>query len=379
MEDHPTHQQAYHVLAALAAARPADDKVVEIALKWVQDNSTHQQGYELLKALVAARPADDKVVGIALKWVEDRPIHEQAYELLRALVAARPTDDKVVKIALKWEQDNPTHQRGYVLLQALVAARPADDKVVEIALKWVEDNSMHRQGYELLRALVAARPTDDKVVGVARTWLNNNPNHPQAYNLLSTLIRRAGGFEEWMQKGKEALLNATEAGKRTLLVALLAASKAQRHYIELMLDAISAELDMRNKTFLKGSLGRALANNVQNSLQFLAGQSTDEYKRIAAQALARGLQKDPNRAQEFLELSHAAPTGYIGFLLAACIASAVPGEFLNSVLRRWLNDHQYLPGYRTVLAALKEHPTRWNELLELGGLNPGVQINYRNL
>jgi hypothetical protein len=283
----------------------------------------------------------------------------------------------VAGIALKWIEDNPTHQQAYWLLATLVAARPTDEKVAGIALKWVEDPT-HQQAYQLLAPLVAARPADDEVVGVARTWLGNNPNHPHAYELLSTLITRSDGAEEWMQKGNEALHNATEASKRTLLVALLAASKVEKYYVELTLDAISAESDIRNKTFLLGSLGRALANNVQNSLQFLAGQSLPEHKLVAAQAFARGLRKYPNRAQEFLERSVSAPAEYTGLLLSACIASEVSGELLNPVLRRWLNDHQRARGYGLVLKALKQYPDHWQALSEEGDLSLAVRIDYGN-
>ena len=378
VEDNPTHQQAYHVLAALVAARPADDKVVGIALKWVEDNPTHQQAYHVLAALVAARPADDQVVGIALKWVEDNPTHQQAYELIRAVVAARPADDKVVGIALKWVEDNPTHQQAHELIRALVAARRADDQVVGIALKWVEDNPTHQQAYELIKAVVAARPADDQVIGVARIWLDLNANHLHAYELLRTLITRSDGAGEWMHKGQEALFHATGGAKRSLLIALLAGSKASQHYVELTLDAIEIEPDIRNKTFLLGSLGRCLANNVPNALLFLSGQSAPGHKRVATQALARGFRKYPNRAQEFLEQSHASPTEYAGFLLSACIASEVSGDVLNGVLRSWLNDHQYRKGYGAVLKTLKQHPARWQALTEFGGLSVAVKVDYRN-
>jgi len=142
------------------------------------------------------------------------------------LVAARPADDKVARIALKWVEDNPAHQQAYWLIAALVAARPADDKVAGIALKWVEDNPAHQQAYQLIAPLVAARPADDKVVGVARTWLSQNPDHPHAYVLLRTLITRSSGAEEWMRKGEEAFVKATNAGKRTLLAATKTMSSA---------------------------------------------------------------------------------------------------------------------------------------------------------
>jgi hypothetical protein len=379
IEDHSTHQKVYHLLAAVVAARPEDDPVAGIALKWVEDHPTHQHAHELLRALVAARPEDDPVAAIALKWVEDHPTHQQVYHLLAALVAARPADDPVAGIALKWVEDHPTHQQAHELLRALVAARPEDDPVAGIALKWVEDHPTYQQAHELLRALVAARPEDDKVVGAARTWLSNNPNHPHSCELLATLITRSDGSEEWMEKGNEALLKATEATKRTLLVALLAGSKAETHYVELTLGAVSAESDRGNKTFLLASLTRVLANNIQSALQFLAGQSTTEHKLLAAQTLARGLQKYANRAQEFLELAHTAPTDHAGLLLSACIASEVPGEVLNSVLRRWLNDHQRARGYGVVLRALKQYPDRWQALSKFGGLDPGVQIDFRSL
>jgi hypothetical protein len=295
------------------------------------------------------------------------------------LVAARPTDDAVVGVAVKWVDDNPKHQQAYELIRALVAARPADDAVVGVAVKWVDDNPKHQQAYELIKALVAARPADDTVVGVGRTWLAHNSNHPQAYNLLATLITRSDGAEEWMQKGRDALLNATGGAKRSLLVALLAGSKANQHFVELTLATAKVESDIKSKNFLLGTLGRCLANNVQNALLFLSRSSTTEDRRLAAQALARGLRKYPNRAQEFLNVSQTTPVEYIGFLLSACIASEVSGEVLNGVLLSWLNDHQRRHGYGTLLKALKEHPARWEALKELGGLSVGVEVDYHKL
>jgi hypothetical protein len=379
LEDNPKHPQAYHLIAPLVAARPADDNLAGVAFLCVEDNSKHQPANELLRASVAAGAAhDDNVVGVALEWIEDNPKHPQAYQLVAPLVAARPADDNVVGVALKWIEDNPKHPQAYQLVAPLVAARPADDNVVGVALKWIEDNPKHPQAHELLRALVAARAADDTVAGIARTWLVDNPNDPHAYILLSTLIARSSGAGEWMQKGKEALLSTSEAGKRSLLAALLSASKADKHHVDLTLDAISAESDKGNRIFLLVSLGRALANNIQNSLSFLAGQSTPEYRQAAAEALARALRKYPNRAQEFLELSHTAPVEHVGLLLSACIDSEVPEDVLNTVLRRWLNDHQYARGYGAVLRKLKQHPTRWQALSGFGDLSLAVKIDYRN-
>jgi hypothetical protein len=363
------------LLAALVAARPEDEEVLRIVLKWVEDNPKHQQAYDLLAALVAARPADDEVLRIVLKWVEDNPKHQQAYQVLAALVAARPADEKVLRIVLKWVEDNPKHQQAYELLKALVAAR-ADDEVLRIVLKWVEDNPKHQQAYQVLAALVAARPADEKVLGAARRWLNENPNHPHAYQLLSPLITRSGGAEEWMQKGRQFLASATDKGRRSLLAALLSGSKADKYYIKITLDAIGSEPNKAKRNYLLVSLGRALANNIENALHFLSGESTTEYHRIAAQVLARGLRSYPNRAQEFLELVDSAPANDVGLLLSACIASAVPGVS-NGVLRRWLNDHQRARGYGTVLRTLKKYPNRWQELRDLGSLTLAVQLDYR--
>src|SRR5262249_25585120 len=117
----------------------------------------------------------------------------------------------------------------------------------------------------------------------------------------------------------------------------------------------------------------------ENALSFLAGQSTPEHRRLAAQALARGLREYPNRAQEFLEMSHISPAEHTGLLLSACIGSEVSRDLLNSILTHWLNDHQYAKGYGTVLKTLKEHPACWQALKEFGGLSVAVQIDYRRL
>ena len=364
------------VIASKSAHRQA---ALQLCKKWLQENPTYEDAYVAIGSLLGAWPQDEEVIVAGWRWAEGNLSHNHAYWLLAALVAARPADDRVVGVALKWVEDNPRHQQAYELIKALAAARPADDKVVGIGLKWVEDNPTHQQGYELIRALVAARPADDKVVGVARTWLDKNPNHAQAYNLLTVLITRSNGADEWMRKGKEALLNAIGGAKRSLLVALLAGSKANQHYVELTLDAVQVEADARNKAFLLSSLGRSLANNVQSALLFLASQATPEHRRLAAQALARALRTYPNRAVEFLDLSRTSPAEYTGLLLSACISSEVSGDALNTNLRRWLNDHQYVKGYGAVLKALKQHPDRWQALKEFGGLSVAVQIDYARL
>jgi hypothetical protein len=379
VEGNPTHQQAYHVLASLVAARPADDKAASASLRWVEDNPTHQLAYHVLAPLAAARPADDKVASIALRWVQDNPNHQRAYELLKALAAARPADDKVASIALRWVQDNPNHQRAYELLKALTAARAADSMVTMAALKWLERNSKHSHADELLRVLVAAHPKDQKVVDIARTWLSDHADHPTAYNLLMTLITRSDGAEEWMHKGHEILLGAKGAAKRSLLVALLSGGKANPKYVELILDAIDIELDKGNRTFLLASLRRSLANNVQNALSFLAGKSTVEHKRLAAQALAHMLTKNSNAAQKLLELNYSIPAEYSGLLLSACIASEVSGEMLNDVLQDWLNNHWRMRGYGKVLEAMKKHPVRWHALKDAGGVSSAVEEDYLRL
>jgi hypothetical protein len=353
--------------------------VIAASLKWLEDNPKHQQAYNLLGALVAARSADVEVIAASLKWLEDNPKHQQAYWLLGALVAARSADVEVIAASLKWIEDNPKHQQAYNLLMALVAARSADDEVIAASLKWIEDNPKHQQAYNLLMALVAARTADERVLEVARGWLHREPGHPQTYNLLSTLITRSDGAEEWIAKGEAALVNASGGAGRTLLVALLAGSKANIYFIERTIDAIIAEMNMGRKTHLRIYLGRTLANNIQNALLFLSGQSTSERKLVAAQALVRGLERYANRAQEFLEIGHTAPSEYLGLLLAACIASKVAEETLNDLLLPWLNDHQRMRGYGAVLKALKQHPERWQALIESGNLSDAVQIDFHNL
>lgn len=377
VEDNPTHEEAHWLFAPLVRARPVNDRLASVARKWVEDNPAHRQAYYVLAALVAARATDDEMVDVALNCVKYNPTHQQSYQLLAPLVAARHSDENVINVALKWVEDNPKHKHAYQVLAPLVAANRTDDKVVKAALNWLEENSEHQQAHELIRVLVAVRPTDENVVSVGRIWLAVNTNHRQGHSLLTTLITRSNGAEEWMQMGENALLNAKDGAKRSLLVALLAASKANQHYIELTLETIEIE-SYGNKTFLLVSLGRSLANNVQNALLFLAGRSTSDHKRRAAQSLAHGLRKYPNRAEEFLALSHTSPPEYTGFLLSACIASEASGEVLNGALRHWLNDHQRALGYRLVLKALKQYPARWEALKEFGGLNLAVQLDYIN-
>ena len=377
--DNPAHQQAYQLLAALVAAQPDNDKLIAAALKWTADNPAHQQAYHLLAALVAARSDDDKLIAAALKWTADNPAHQQAYHLLAALVAAQPDNDKLIAAALKWTADNPAHQQAYNLLAALVAARSDDDKLIAAALKWTADNPAHQQAYNLLAALVAAQPGDERVIDVARRWYNRNLKHPQIYNLLSVLITQSDGAEEWMQQGKEFLITSTGAAKRSVLAALIAGGKAKKHYVNLTLDLIDVETKKNNKNYLRAALSTALANNIQNSLKVIAGQSTTERKQATARALAHGLKKYPNRAEEFLEQINVAPADYVGILLSACIASKVGGELLDNILLRWLNGHRLMRGYGTVLRALKQHPDRLQAVLDIGGLSTDVKLDYQKI
>jgi hypothetical protein len=249
---------------------------------------------------------------------------------------------------------------------------------MKAALAWLQENPNHKLP-ELLRPLVAAHPEHNDVITAARSWLDQNPSGSQAHEVLVTLITRSDGAEEWMQRGEEALLHTASSGKRSLLVALLIGSKADRQYIERTIELFLAERQIKNKTFLLASLSRALANNIVNALLFLAGQSAREYRRVATKALARGLRTYGNRAQEFLEMSHDSPKEYTGVLLAGCVASEVPGDILNDVLRRWLNTHQRGRGYGAVLKALNAHPSRWQALVELGGLQLGVRRDFKKL
>ena len=57
----------YVAISTLIGSWPQDEEVILAGQRWVEDNPTHQQAYHVLAPLVAARPADDQVVGIALE------------------------------------------------------------------------------------------------------------------------------------------------------------------------------------------------------------------------------------------------------------------------------------------------------------------------
>lgn len=377
LETSLTHPQVYKLFGALVAAQPDNATVIDAARTWVETNPNHPHAYELLTALVAAQPDDAKVIGAALTWVRRNAAHPQVRVLLTTLVAARPEDEEMIGVALTWVERDPTRPEAYEVLRTLVAARPGDTPVIEAALTWIKTNPNHLQAHELLKPLIAARADEDEVIAVARNWLARSSRHPNAYIVLVSLISRSGA-DEWMHHGEQMLATVSPAGRRELLRVLLGRSEASRHYVDLTLDAVATESQQRNRNVLLHSLARALANNLQNALQYLSGEPEGERRRVATRALARGLRQFPNRAEEFLALVDAAPPDDVGLMLAACIESEVTDEHLTPVLRQWLNDHRRARGYGTVLRALKGRPTRLNALIALGGLRRAVVEDYEN-
>ncbi len=101
--------------------------------------------------MVAARPGDDEVAAMAVKWLEDNPTHQQAHELIRALVAARPGDDEVAAMARNWLLQFPNHSSRSTLLITLITRSDG-------ASEWMQkgEDALADAGEGSKRNLVAA-------------------------------------------------------------------------------------------------------------------------------------------------------------------------------------------------------------------------------
>jgi hypothetical protein len=162
-----------------------------------------------------------------------------------------------------------------------------------------------------------ARPADDKVVDVVRTWLGRNPNHPQAHQTLCTLITRSGGAEEWMQKGEQAHLNA--AGGRNVVCWSRYLPEAR---------PINTTLSLRSM--------RSKVNPISETRHFYF---------VRSDALSPTMSR--THCHFWKVKQHPITSAWQRKLWRARFENIreVPGDVLNGILRRWLNDHQYRTGY----------------------------------
>jgi hypothetical protein len=368
----------YRPLMPLLAAHPDDREVRELAVEWVRRNFEKAMAYQLLVPLVKARPLDDAIRDSAFDWIGANSTHPNAYWLLATLVAARPGDPQGLSAALKWAEDNLTHQEAYWLLASLVAARQADDHVIAVALEWLDRNQTHPKAYHLLTPLVAARSSDSRVLSAVRFWFKRYPKETKADALVVTLIKRSDGADEWMKEGERFLISASGSARRAVLLALLAGSKVDAIRLERVLDAIREEANPKARRSGLMELSRILANNLSNSLKYIASDSGAENRKMTAQALSHGLKFYANRSEEFLAIINVVPKEFVGVLLAGCVLSKASDDALTPILLHWLNEFVRAPGYRAVLTALKEAPIRWQALLNTGHLRPEVQADYES-
>lgn len=376
-----TNKEAPKILLLLAKLRPDDDELITLGLRWLLDNPAHANYETMLAALVASRPKRMDIATLAFNWIERNPLKRTSHVMLGPLLAANPDNEVIVAKSLNWLQNNP--DSSHVMLGPQLAASPDNEMIVVKSLNWLRNypDSMHSPS--LLGALIKAQPLDHRVAEFAAQWLDGNVDHPNVHIVLKNLIIHCR-TAQWLEEGRKFFAREKYGAGRDnvhrqeILIALIAGSSAAGVYIEYMLDEIQSETDAGRKNNLLIQLSRALANNVTNSLQFLATSTNEDDKRRAAKSLSYGLGKFPKRAREFLSQLDAAPIDFAGFLLAACIRSKLSDESLTGPLVTWLNGHRRGKGYGMVLNALKERRYRWQEILKDGRIGADVISDYNN-
>jgi hypothetical protein len=160
---------------------------------------------------------------------------------------------------------------------------------------------------------------------------------------------------------------------------LLSASKASANYLEKTLDVLGSRIPISEADYLRITLSKVLANNIENAISYLREGSSEERRMAIARALAHGLRRFKNRSQEFLASMDKVPQDYIQVLLAGCIRSNLSTPLLNDVVTVWLNSNVRKTGYRTILYALREVPGQWQQIVLLNTLDPQVLVDYEAL
>jgi hypothetical protein len=376
IKSNQSHLLVYWLLAALVAARPEDESVRDLATSWIDSNLDHPQAYKVLETLVAARPEDESVRERATGWVKLNQGHPQVFAVLAPLVAASPDDEPVRDLATSWIDSNLDHPQGYKVLETLVAARPEDESVRKLATNWIKLNQSHPQVFTVLAPLVVANPEDEEIRRWATHWIKSNFERPQASHLLSTLIARSDGAEEFLKLGEKFLANPLRPGRAGILGVLLTGGKASSQYIDLALDYLMDEADLKARNFVLRQLSKAAATSLSAVLAYVAGCADEMRKKTVLRSIAVGIQRRPQALGALLdgrmEILSFEDTNA---LMVRLLDQEVIAEELLRFIAIRLADCFRKRGYGFLLRAVQRNPAAREGALALPDLDSRVRFD----